>query len=129
MQRDDRAGGGWAVGRGDFARRRREHRQPDHRGVRKRDGGAAATSRPRESFTRCSLRGEAYRGGVTGGALRGRAAVILAQQLSIHEFRGIRDLTIELGGKNFAICGPNGTGKSGVVDALEFALTGNISRL
>jgi DNA repair exonuclease SbcCD ATPase subunit len=27
------------------------------------------------------------------------------------------------------VCGPNGTGKSGVVDAIEFALTGNISRL
>lgn len=32
-------------------------------------------------------------------------------------------------GKNFAVCGPNGTGKSGVVDALEFALTGSVSRL
>src|SRR3546814_16430197 len=26
-------------------------------------------------------------------------------------------------------CGPNGTGKSGIVDAIEFALTGSISRL
>jgi hypothetical protein len=45
------------------------------------------------------------------------------------EFRGVRNLTIDLKGKNFAICGKNGTGKSGVVDALEFGLTGNISRL
>lgn len=45
------------------------------------------------------------------------------------EFRGIRDLTLDLHGKNFAICGPNGTGKSGVVDAIEFGLTGRISRL
>ena len=30
---------------------------------------------------------------------------------------------------NFAVCGPNGTGKSGVVDALEFGLTGSVSRL
>ncbi|MEK7618467.1 MAG: AAA family ATPase, partial [Patescibacteria group bacterium] len=32
-------------------------------------------------------------------------------------------------GKNFAVCGPNGTGKSCIVDAIEFGLTGNISRL
>jgi DNA repair exonuclease SbcCD ATPase subunit len=55
--------------------------------------------------------------------------VIRAKKLRIQEFRGIRDLTLDFGGKNFAICGPNGTGKSGVVDALEFVLTGNISRL
>lgn len=55
--------------------------------------------------------------------------MIRAKKLRIQEFRGIRDLTLDFGGKNFAICGPNGTGKSGVVDALEFVLTGNISRL
>lgn len=55
--------------------------------------------------------------------------MIRAKSISIRDFRGIRDLTLELGGENFAICGPNGTGKSGIVDALEFALTGNISRL
>jgi len=55
--------------------------------------------------------------------------MIRASEIQIMEFRGIRDLTLALGGKNFAICGPNGTGKSGIVDALEFALTGNISRL
>lgn len=55
--------------------------------------------------------------------------MIRAKALTIHEFRGIRDLSLDLGGANFAICGPNGTGKSGIVDALEFALTGNISRL
>lgn len=55
--------------------------------------------------------------------------MIRAKSISIHEFRGIRDLTLDLGEKNFAICGPNGTGKSGIVDALEFALTGIISRL
>lgn len=27
------------------------------------------------------------------------------------------------------MCGPNGTGKSGIIDAIEFALTGSISRL
>jgi ABC-type cobalamin/Fe3+-siderophores transport system ATPase subunit len=55
--------------------------------------------------------------------------VIKVNSISIKEFRGIRDLTLDFQAKNFAICGPNGTGKSGVVDALEFVLTGNVSRL
>ncbi len=55
--------------------------------------------------------------------------MIRMDSITIKEFRGIRDLTLDFKEKNFAICGPNGTGKSGVVDALEFALTGNVSRL
>ncbi|MBN1354547.1 MAG: AAA family ATPase [Candidatus Omnitrophica bacterium] len=55
--------------------------------------------------------------------------MISIESVVIKEFRGIRDLTLNFKEKNFAICGPNGTGKSGVVDALEFVLTGNISRL
>ncbi|HWB61697.1 MAG TPA: ATP-binding protein, partial [Chthoniobacteraceae bacterium] len=55
--------------------------------------------------------------------------MILVDAITIKDFRGIRDLTLTFKGKNFAVCGPNGTGKSGVVDALEFALTGNVSRL
>jgi hypothetical protein len=55
--------------------------------------------------------------------------MIKVEAIKIEEFRGIRDLSIKLDGKNFAVCGPNGTGKSGIVDALEFGLTGNISRL
>jgi len=55
--------------------------------------------------------------------------MIKIESITIKEFRGIRNLTLNFKGKNFAICGPNGTGKSGVVDALEFVLTGNISRL
>jgi len=55
--------------------------------------------------------------------------VIRVDSITIKEFRGIRDLSLDFNGKNFAVCGPNGTGKSGVVDALEFALTGNVSRL
>lgn len=55
--------------------------------------------------------------------------MIRIEKIRIHEFRGIRDLTLELKGANFAACGPNGTGKSGIVDAVEFALTGQISRL
>lgn len=49
--------------------------------------------------------------------------------IHIQDFRGIKKLTLDLKGKNFAICGRNGTGKSGIVDAIEFGLTGNISRL
>ena len=55
--------------------------------------------------------------------------MILVKSISIREFRGVRELTLTPDGKNFAVCGPNGTGKSGIVDALEFVLTGNISRL
>ncbi|MGY3473604.1 AAA family ATPase [Bradyrhizobium ottawaense] len=55
--------------------------------------------------------------------------MIRIETIHIKEFRGIRDLTLEFKGQNFAACGPNGTGKSGIVDAIEFALTGNISRL
>jgi len=55
--------------------------------------------------------------------------MIRVESITMHEFRGIRDLTLDFKEKSFAICGPNGTGKSGVVDALEFALTGNVSRL
>ncbi len=55
--------------------------------------------------------------------------MIKVLKIEAHEFRGIRDLSIDFAGENFAICGRNGTGKSGIVDALEFGLTGNISRL
>jgi recombinational DNA repair ATPase RecF len=55
--------------------------------------------------------------------------MIHIDKIHIKEFRGIRELSLELKGQNFAACGPNGTGKSGIVDAIEFALTGNISRL
>ncbi len=55
--------------------------------------------------------------------------MIRIEKLRIHEFRGIRDLTLDTKDQNFAACGPNGTGKSGIVDAIEFGLTGSISRL
>lgn len=55
--------------------------------------------------------------------------MITVERIHIKEFRGIRDLTVDLGNANFAVCGPNGTGKSGIVDALEFGLTGTIARL
>jgi DNA repair exonuclease SbcCD ATPase subunit len=55
--------------------------------------------------------------------------MIKLESITLKEFRGIRDLTLNLANDNFVICGPNGTGKSGIVDAIEFALTGSISRL
>jgi recombinational DNA repair ATPase RecF len=55
--------------------------------------------------------------------------MIQIETLRIQEFRGVRDHTLTFNRKSHAICGPNGTGKSGVVDAIEFALTGDITRL
>ncbi|MBE0532028.1 MAG: AAA family ATPase [Rhodospirillales bacterium] len=55
--------------------------------------------------------------------------MICIKTIHIEEFRGIRTLDLDLGGENYGICGPNGTGKSGVVDAIEFCLTGNVTRL
>jgi len=50
-------------------------------------------------------------------------------ELEIHNVRGIRDLVIKPGGNNLVIYGPNGSGKSAVVDAIDFLLTGEMSRL
>jgi len=55
--------------------------------------------------------------------------VIRVKTIEIEEFRGIRKLKLDFNSRNFGVCGPNGTGKSGIVDALEFGLTGSISRL
>ncbi|MBO6726108.1 MAG: AAA family ATPase [Rhizobiaceae bacterium] len=55
--------------------------------------------------------------------------MIRIERLHITRFRGILDLNLEIGQRNYAVAGPNGTGKSGVVDAIEFALSGDISRL
>ena len=51
------------------------------------------------------------------------------EKIEIEDFRGVRKLALNLKYKNFGICGPNGTGKSGIVDAIEFAITGDITRL
>ncbi len=50
-------------------------------------------------------------------------------ELEIHNVRGIPYLSLKPSGKNFVVWGPNGSGKSAVVDALDFLLTGEISRL
>lgn len=55
--------------------------------------------------------------------------MIRVKTIHIEEFRGIRLLNLNLDAKNFGICGPNGTGKSGVVDAVEFCITGDVTRL
>ena len=51
------------------------------------------------------------------------------ERLKVQNVRGLRDSSLDLGGKNIAIWGPNGSGKSCVVDAIEFLFTGKISRL
>lgn len=50
-------------------------------------------------------------------------------KLEINCLRGIKHLVLELKGKNAVIYGDNGTGKSGVIDAIDFLLQGNISRI
>ena len=50
-------------------------------------------------------------------------------ELVFRNVRGIRHLLVKPDGENFVIWGPNGLGKSAVVDALDFLLTGRISRL
>lgn len=49
--------------------------------------------------------------------------------LEINCLRGIKNLKLDLNGKNAIIYGDNGTGKSGVVDAIDFLLSGEISRI
>jgi energy-coupling factor transporter ATP-binding protein EcfA2 len=50
-------------------------------------------------------------------------------QLEIEDVRGVRSLAIAPEGGNFVVYGPNGSGKSAVVDAIDFLLTGRMSRL
>lgn len=50
-------------------------------------------------------------------------------KIEIEKIRGIKKITLEPKGKSIVIFGPNGSGKSAVVDAIDFLLTGKISRL
>jgi len=50
-------------------------------------------------------------------------------ELEIQNVRGICHLQLKLDGKNLVVWGPNGSGKSAVVDAIDFLLTGRVSRL
>jgi hypothetical protein len=49
------------------------------------------------------------------------------KSISIHAFRGIPDLELELAGKSLLLKGENATGKSSVVEAFEFFFTGKLS--
>jgi len=51
------------------------------------------------------------------------------KNISIRAFRGIPDLEIEIDGKSLLLRGENGTGKSSIVDAIEFFFTGKVSHL
>src|SRR5712691_3080611 len=50
-------------------------------------------------------------------------------ELEIFNIRGIKSLKLSPNGANMVVWGPNGSGKSAVVDAIDFLLTGKISRL
>jgi hypothetical protein len=50
-------------------------------------------------------------------------------ELEIQNVRGICHLSVKPDGDNFVVWGPNGSGKSAVVDAIDFLLTGRVSRL
>lgn len=49
--------------------------------------------------------------------------------LEISNIRGIRYYEHDFQGKNAVILGANGTGKSSILDAIDFLLTGNMARL
>lgn len=50
-------------------------------------------------------------------------------ELEIKNIRGIKNIQIKPEEKNFLLLGPNGSGKSAVVDAIDFLLTGRMTRL
>jgi recombinational DNA repair ATPase RecF len=50
-------------------------------------------------------------------------------ELEISNIRGIKAARLTPDSQNFVVWGPNGSGKSAVVDAIDFLLTGKISRL
>lgn len=50
-------------------------------------------------------------------------------ELEITNVRGIRHMLLRPQGRNLLVIGPNGVGKSSIVDAIDFLLTGDISRL
>lgn len=51
------------------------------------------------------------------------------QKIEVENFRGIRHWEEEFDGQNVRILGPNGTGKSSVIQAIEFVLTGDVEML
>ena len=51
------------------------------------------------------------------------------EHLSINSIRGLLQVELNPDGGNLLIWGSNGSGKSGVVDALDFLFSGDIARL
>jgi DNA repair exonuclease SbcCD ATPase subunit len=51
------------------------------------------------------------------------------KRLMIKDFRGIREASIDLSANLTVIYGPNGTGKTSILDAIEWALLGSVERL
>lgn len=51
------------------------------------------------------------------------------KKIEISAFRGIPELELELEGKSLLLRGENGTGKSSLVDAIEYFFTGKVSHL
>lgn len=51
------------------------------------------------------------------------------KKINIHAFRGIPDLELELEGKSLLLGGENETGKSSIVESIEFFFTGKVSHL
>lgn len=51
------------------------------------------------------------------------------ETVTIQDFRGIRRLTLPFNGRNLIIAGENGSGKSSVIDALEYLFTDHVSKL
>ncbi len=54
---------------------------------------------------------------------------VTIKSVNIEKFRGILDLELELEGRSLLLKGENGTGKSSVIDAIEFFFTGEVSHL
>ena len=50
-------------------------------------------------------------------------------ELNIQNIRGIRNIDLKPDEKNMVVFGPNGTGKSAIVDSVDFLLSGKITRL
>ncbi|MDO8869670.1 MAG: DUF2813 domain-containing protein [Methanobacteriaceae archaeon] len=55
--------------------------------------------------------------------------VLKIKKMHIKAFRGIKDSEILLNEKSLLICGENGTGKSSIVDSIEFFFKGKVSTL
>ena len=54
---------------------------------------------------------------------------IKIDRLQVNNFRGIRHIDLEVAGKNLIIYGENGSGKSSVIDAIEYLFTKTVGKL